>query len=137
MYLLSHRKLMMQVLAIALALSLYDVLLHGVLFVFHYIFEWIELGLEELIEHLLHTNRKQTQLIVFYILLGCGALLCYQLWQVLTGYYKRLKKRVVDGYKHYQTAMQYYWLAQTSIQKWKLMVACTASFSFLVLFTFS
>lgn len=42
-------------------------------------FEWIESTLDTLVEHLLHTDIRQTQIIVFYLLVGIAALPFYYL----------------------------------------------------------
>lgn len=134
---IAYRKVLLFFIVGVLLLGFYDVLLHGLLYIIHYIFEWIELALEEIIEHLFHTSRQQTQLIVFYILFILGGIGLYRLWLVLLVYSRRLKERLIDTGKQYQQSMHSYWHEQTVIKKIKLLSTCVLSFSCLLLFTFS
>ncbi|MEQ1527838.1 MAG: hypothetical protein ABL925_00875 [Methylococcales bacterium] len=134
---IAYQKVLLFFIAGALLLGFYDVLLHALLYIIHSIFEWIELALEEIIEHLFHTSRQQTQLIVFYLLLLIGTVGLYRLWLVLLVYSRRLKEQLIDTGKQYQQSMHYYWHEQTLIKKIRLLSTCALSFSFLLLFTFS
>lgn len=45
---------------------------HLCLEIVHLAFELIESGLDHLVEHLFHTEMRETQIIVFYLMLGMG-----------------------------------------------------------------
>jgi hypothetical protein len=61
----------------------YDVIFGSLFEFIHLIFEIIEMGLDRLIEHLFHTEKRETELIVFYILLVIGGFLIYLAWKTL------------------------------------------------------
>jgi hypothetical protein len=89
---LANRKLLIQFILIGIVITMYDVMLHSFLTIVHIAFEWFELALEELIEHIFHTNRQQSQIIVFYLLWSIALFGFYRLWRALPGFYKRFKK---------------------------------------------
>jgi hypothetical protein len=68
---------------VSILVGFYDVIF-GTLFEFvHTFLEIIEMGLDYLIEHLFHTRQRQTEIIVFYIMLSIGAVLIYLIWKTL------------------------------------------------------
>jgi len=134
---LNNHKILLRLILIGLALTMYDVMLHGLFSVAHIAFEWIELALEELIEHLFHTDRRQSQFIVFYLLWLIGLYGLYRLWRVLPGFLNRSKEQLVAAGLQYKSAMNRYWKEQSSIQKIKWVTSFTLSFSCLVFFAFS
>ena len=64
----AHTKLFIQLFIIGILIVFYDVMLHALFFVVHIAFEWLEFVLDRIVEHLFHTNRQQSQIIVFYLL---------------------------------------------------------------------
>lgn len=122
MTLKAHRKTIVQAVLIVIVISTYDVLLHSLLTFVHVAFEWIELGLEELIEHVFHTTRHQSQIIVFYLLLSVVLFGLYRLWRVLPRFYNYLQATRT----HYMTHMSCYWRECSSVQKAKLITTCSA-----------
>jgi hypothetical protein len=78
---LVNRKIMIQFLLIGIVITMYDVMLHSLFSIVHIAFEWFELALEELIEHIFHTNRQQSQIIVFYLIWLIALYGIYQLWR--------------------------------------------------------
>jgi hypothetical protein len=69
--------------AISLLVNFYDVVFGYLFESLHIVFELIEMGLDNLIEHTFETELHETQLIVFYILLVLGSVLIYFVWKVL------------------------------------------------------
>ena len=134
---LNNRKVLIQLIMVVIVLTMYDVMLHSLLTIVHIAFEWFELALEELIEHLFHTDRKQSQIIVFYLLclmaLGC----CYLLWLALPGFYNGLKNQLLAIGRQYQSYISSYWKELSPVQKIKCVTSFTVSISFLALFAFS
>jgi hypothetical protein len=122
MKLKAHRKIIVQAALIGILISAYDVLLHSLLTFAHIAFEWFELGLEELIEHVFHTTRHQSQIIVFYLLLSAILFGLYRLWHVLPRFYNHL----LATRTHYATHMGSYWRESSSFQKAKLITTCSA-----------
>ena len=97
---LANRKILIQFILIGIVITLYDVMLHSFLTIVHLSFEWFELALEELIEHIFHTSRQQSQLIVFYLLWLIALYGFYRLWRALPGIYNRSKEQLLESSSH-------------------------------------
>jgi hypothetical protein len=134
---LASRKILIQFILIGIVITMYDVMLHSLFSILHITFEWVELALEELIEHIFHTNRQQSQLIVFYLLWLIALYGLYWLWQALPGFYSRLKKHLLVTCLYYKSYVTRFWSEQTSIQKIKWVTSLTASLYCLAFFAFS
>lgn len=134
---LNNRKILIYLIIIAIVITLYDVMLHSLLTIVHIAFEWFELALEEVIEHLFHTNRQESQIIVFYLLWLIALYGFYRLWLVLPGFYNRLKNQLLATSKQYQSYISSYWKELSPVQKIKCVTSFTVSISFLALFAFS
>jgi hypothetical protein len=128
----AHQKIIVQAALIGVLISTYDVLLHSLLVFLHIAFEWFELGLEELIEHVFHTTRHQTQVIVFYLLFFLILFALYRLWRVLPGLYNSLSARLM----HYAMRVSSYWRQCSSLQKAKLITTCSAGIAGLCFWMF-
>jgi hypothetical protein len=131
----AFRKILVSTVLFSLFMALYDVLLHSLLITLHITFEWIEFALEEIIEHTFHTNRKQSQLIVFYLLWLIGLYGIYRLTFFLYRAYNSLKKKLVDVRWHYQLHITQQWIELTLIQQLKWATSLLASFFMVVFFT--
>jgi hypothetical protein len=81
---LYNRKLLIRFILISLVITLYDVMLDALLSVLHIAFELLEFTLEELIELVFHATRKQSQVVVFYLLWLIFIYGLYRVWRVLT-----------------------------------------------------
>ena len=92
---LINRKIVIQFILIGIVITMYDVMLHSLFTIVHIAFEWLELALEELIEHIFHTNRQQSQIIVFYLLWLIALFGLYMLWLALPGFYSRFKEELL------------------------------------------
>jgi hypothetical protein len=133
----ANRKILIQFILIGIVITMYDVLFHSLFSILHMAFEWLELALEELIEHVFHTNRQQSQIIVFYLLWLIALYGFYLLWRALPGFYKRLKEQFLAAFSQYKSYITNYWREQSSIQKVKWVTSVTLSISCLAFFTFS
>lgn len=133
----ANRKILIQFILIGIVITLYDMMLHSLLLIVHFAFEWLELALEELIEHIFHTNRQQSQIIVFYLLWLIALFLLYRLWRALPGFYNRSKERLLVTSSQYKSYISSYWKEQSSIQRIKWITSFMLSVSCVAFFTFS
>lgn len=69
--------------AVSILVGFHDVIFDSLWESLHLIFEVVEMTLDRLVEHLFETDLRETQLIVFYILLVIGAVLIYLVWKAL------------------------------------------------------
>ena len=134
---INNRKILIRIILIGMMLLFYDVVLHSLLSVMHIAFEWFELALEHLIEHLFHTTRQQSQIIVFYLLWLMALYPLYWLWRALPNFFNQLKERLVASVLHYKSSFTLYWGEQSLIQKIKWATSFALSVSCLSLFAFS
>ena len=89
-------------------------------------FEGIETLLDNIVEHLFHTDLHQTQIIVFYLIVGIAAYPLYYLWRMLQRLFFRLKKKLhaaLAVWMLYKTRATLYWLDLPLIDKIKLITA--------------
>lgn len=68
---------------VSILLGFYDVIFGSAFEFLHLMVEVVEVALDRLIELVFHTNPRQTELIVFYILLSIGGVLVYLAWKAL------------------------------------------------------
>jgi len=120
------------ILAAAVTVILAPDVVFGLLFeVFHFLFEhllelchltfeFIESALDHLVEHLFHTNLKQTQVIVFYILLSVALYASYSIGKRLPFLYKRCKNSLIVYVSRKKSSLLYYWHEQSLVNKVKL-----------------
>jgi len=134
---LANRKILIQFILIGIVITMYEEMLHSLFTVVHLAFEWFELALEELIEHIFHTNRQQSQIIVFYLLWSIALFGLYLLWRALPGFYSRFKEQLLAASSQYKSHITSYWREQSSIQKIKWVTSLTLSISCLAFFAFS
>ncbi|MBS4051317.1 hypothetical protein [Methylomonas rivi] len=125
---------------LTLSLVFYDLTLELLTEIAHFFFEllfesfeWFELGIEHLIEHLFHTEHHASQIATFYILLLIGGLVFYQLWKALPRLYRYFKRRLLEIWVRRKTEWELYWLTLTLPYKVALVatalgVAYLASF---------
>jgi type VI protein secretion system component VasF len=126
--------ILIRIFLIGLFISLYDVLLHTLFVGLHLTFEWVEYMLEEIIEHTFHTNRKQSQLVVFYLLWLIGFYGLYRLMIILYRVYESLKNQLSDRRCYYQAYISQQLTVLTANQKIKWTTALMASVFFVVIF---
>jgi len=134
---LANRKILIQFILIGIVITLYDVMLHSFLTIVHLSFEWFELALEELIEHIFHTSRQQSQIIVFYLMWLIALYAFYRLWRALPGFYNRFKEELLASTSQIKSSMSSYWSELSTIQKIKWVTFLLVSLSCLAFFAFS
>ena len=128
------KRILICIFLIGLFSSLYDVLLNTLLVCLHLTFEWVEYILEEIIEHTFHTNRQQSQLVVFYLLWLIGFFALYRLMIILYRVYESLKEQFSDRRCYYQNYISQQLTVLTANQKIKWTTALMASLFFVVIF---
>jgi len=122
---------------LTLSIVMYDVtleileeFLHAIFEVMHNLFEWVELGVEQVVErlfHLLHigetvaflfiTERHGSQVVTFYILmtmLGYGFL---KLAKLTPRLYQTVKRLLLMSWIRRKTQFQIYWHSLTQLHK--------------------
>jgi len=133
----ANRKILIQFILIGIVITMYDVMLHSFLTIVHLSFEWFELALEELIEHIFHTSRQQSQIIVFYLMWLIALYAFYRLWRALPGFYNRFKEELLASISQFKSSASSYWSELSSIQKIKWVTTLSVSLYCLVFFAFS
>ena len=134
---LANRKILIQFILIGIVITMYDVMLHSLFSIVHLTFEWFELALEELIEHIFHTSRQQSQIIVFYLMWLIALYAFYRLWRALPGFYNRFKEELLASISQFKSSASSYWSELSSIQKIKWVTTLSVSLYCLVFFAFS
>jgi hypothetical protein len=128
---------------VMLALIMYDFtlevlgeLLHLTFEVLHNLFEWIELGIEEVVEYLFHfldigdfiaylfeTDRHGSQVVTFYILVTIFGYGFYRLGKILPRFYEAFKQLLLIAWVRRKTEFQLYWQSLTMLHKAALAIA--------------
>jgi len=134
---LANRKILIQFILIGIVITMYEEMLHSLFTIVHLAFEWFELALEELIEHIFHTSRQQSQIIVFYLLWLIALFGLYMLWRSLPGFYSRFKEQLLASSSQYKSHITSYWNEQSSTQKIKWVMSLVVSLLCLAFFAFS
>lgn len=84
-------------------------------------FEWIESTLDTLVEQLFHTELHQTQVIVFYLLIGMVLYIAYRLWRMLLNLFYRLNNTMQTVWARQKNSASMYWQELSLINKIKLL----------------
>ncbi len=69
--------------AASVLVGFYDVIFGTIWEAIHLVLEIIEIGLDRLIERVFETGLRETQVIVFYIMLVIGGIFIYFAWKIL------------------------------------------------------
>jgi hypothetical protein len=133
---IANRKILLRFILIGIVITLYDVMLHSLFSIVPIAFEWFELVLEEFIEHIFHTGRQQSQIIVFYLLWSIALYGLYRLWRTLPDFYSGFKERLLAASSQYKSHIISYWREQSSIMKIKWVTSFTVSVSCLAFLAF-
>ena len=148
MILTSNRKILygLVLIGIVIMITMPDVII-GLLFELAHLFfevvfisfEWLETLLDHLVEDLLHTELHETQIIVFYLLLGIFAYPLYYLSKILLRLLFRLKAALRTAYEEWQVynaRASFYWQDLSLIGKLIVLVITVSAIylaSFLVM----
>lgn len=133
-------------LASAIAVVLVPDLIFGLLYgVLHYLlvhflgfihiaFEFLEIALDNIIEHLFDTDLHETQVIVFYILVSFFLAGLYWLWRTLPNFYRKCKKRQIIYWSRKKANLLLYWREQSLFEKIKVAIIGLVAIIFYISF---
>lgn len=93
----------------------------------HLAFEFVELNLDKLIEHLFETDLHQTQVIVFYIIASFVFYGLYRLGRAVPPFCRQCKKNQIAYWSRKKASLLYYWREQSLFNKIKLVVIGVAA----------
>jgi hypothetical protein len=85
-------------------------------------FEWVESTLDKLIEHLFHTELHETQIIVFYMLVGIALLPLHYLWRMLKRLLLWLRESLPATFALYKNRATLFWQDLSLTGKIKLIL---------------
>ena len=89
-----HQKIGLLVVTAILMTSMYDLIFHFLLWLLHLLFESAEFMLDHLIEGLFEIGNRETEIVVFYLLVSLIATAIYKLCQFLPSWQHKLKQNV-------------------------------------------
>jgi hypothetical protein len=132
-----YRKILygLALIGIVIMITMPDVVIELLFELLFIIFEWVESTLDKLVEHLLHTELHQTQIIVFYLIVGIAVFPLYYLWRMLVRQFFQLRETLLAAWTLYKTRATLYWKDLSLIDKIKLVVI-TAGAIYLASFIF-
>lgn len=102
----------------------------------HLLVEFVELNIDHLVEHSLHTDLRQTQIIVFYIMLGLGLVSFYIFWKIVPPLCLKFFKNQLRFWSRKKASLIYIWGEQSLLDKLKICcigitaAACYVFFAF-------
>jgi hypothetical protein len=111
-------------------------LLHSLLELAHLLFELFESTLDHIVEHIFHTGRHETQVIVFYLMLSMAFGGLYYLWRRMPRIYRKLKENLFAAIRQRKLRLARYWTGQPLINKIKLIAMFNVGLTCFILFGF-
>jgi hypothetical protein len=102
---------------IGIVITLPDMVFGSLLELAHILFEFIEEILDKFVEHIFHTDRHQTQVIVFYLMMSIAFGCIYYLWRVLPPLCRQCKENLIAAWFWHKTRVFCYWQQQPLINK--------------------
>jgi len=100
-----HQKISLAVVTAIMMISMYDAVFHFLLWLVHILFESAEFILDHLIEGLFEIGNRETEIVVFYILLSLIGSAVYKLYRALPRWKDTFKQRLEQ--QKTQTLMQW------------------------------
>ena len=119
-----------------MAFGVFFGLIHLLLELAHMIFEFIEVNLDRLVEHIFETEVHQTQVIVFYLMLSIAFGGLYYLWRFLPRVYHRSKENLLTAWLEKKAFASLYWRDLSLINKIKLTAISTAGIYCIIFINF-
>jgi hypothetical protein len=101
----------------------------------HVLFELFESALDHLVEHTLHTEPRETQIIVFYIILTFGLGGLYYVCRTTQKLMSTLKDNLVTDFLFYKKRILLFW-QESAANKFKLIAWFHVALTIVVLFGF-
>ncbi|HEY8095496.1 MAG TPA: PilZ domain-containing protein [Methylobacter sp.] len=100
----------------------------------HLAFEFVELNLDKLIEHLFETDLHETQVIVFYIIASFVFYGLYRLGRAVPPFCRQLKNNQIAYWSRKKASFLFYWREQSVFNKVKLVVISVAAIACYIFF---
>ena len=116
--------------------GLFFEMVHILLELANMIFEFIEVTLDHLVEHIFDTDVHQTQVIVFYLMLSIVAWGLYYLWSLMPRFYHQSKENLLAFWLRQKTFVSVYWRDLPLANKIKLAAISIAGIYGIVFFNF-
>jgi hypothetical protein len=101
----------------------------------HVVFELFESALDHLVEHTLHTEPRETQIIVFYIILTLALGGLYYVCRTTQRLLKTLKDKLLTAFLHHKSRLLLFW-QESAANKFKLIAWFHVALTIVVLFGF-
>ncbi len=102
----------------------------------HGMFELVEFSLDQLVEHLFHTDRHTTQVIVFYLLLSMMFFFIYLIARRLPAWCSACRDNAVDIFYRLENKLWDYWGCTSLSGKIRISLGLLLSFTLIVLVLF-
>jgi|GEM_PF-948845 len=96
--------------------------IHHLVEILHIVYESIAYVLEEILHHVFHLNKFQSQLIVFYGSLTLGLFALYRLYQRLPAFLQRQQVRFYVQYLRLKIFCLGFWRQASWVERAKLML---------------
>jgi hypothetical protein len=125
--------------AIITVIALSDAAFHLLLELMHVSFELFEQALDLIVEHTFHTDRHETQIIVFYIMLSMAGYGLYKLYKLLRTLPRRCREcgeSLTAGWLLLKQAISAYWQDLPPAGKARWLMGFTASFTCMAFWVF-
>ncbi|OAI24497.1 PilZ domain-containing protein [Methylomonas koyamae] len=87
----------------------------------HLLFEYLEMGLDHVVEHLFHTDTHETQVIVFYTIVSIGAVALYLIGRKVPAAAKRRYQALRLFASRKKSSCLYFWDQQSGLDKLKIV----------------
>ena len=114
------------VILIGLVITLPEMVFGSVLELGHILLEFIEILLDKFVEHLFHTDRHQTQVIVFYLMVSMALGGFYYLLRALPPIYLQCKENLQSSWTCHKMQALGYWQQLPIFNKFKLTLVFTS-----------
>jgi hypothetical protein len=101
----------------------------------HVLFELFESALDHFIEHTFHTDTKETQIIVFYIILTLALGGFYYVFRTTQRLLNTLKDKLLTAFFHHKNRLLMFWQGSAA-NKFKLIAWFHVALTIVVLFGF-
>ncbi len=124
---------------IVIVILMFDTVFELLFELIHVSFELVEHSLDMLIEHIFHTDRHSTQVIIFYLMLSIAGYALYRLYKqlrTLPRRYREVKKNLVTGWTQLKKEILTYWQYLPPVGKIKWLMGFMTSITCMVLWVF-
>jgi hypothetical protein len=100
----------------------------------HILFELFEMALDHLVEHVFETERRQTQIIVFYLMVAIALGGAYYLSGIVMQYWRLIKAKIMAGFHTKKNRLSVYW-AESAANKFMVIASFHGALFFIFLLT--